>query len=520
MSCLNPIFIKVLDSRTNTYSYQKVRCRNCEDCKQSSRSAAFVRLNYEYEHCIKSGGFALFFTLTFADEYVPFKFHRMCFDKKLVQNWLQNFRQIFRRRYGLVVKYFLVSELGHVGTHRPHHHGEFFFYPNDKYQLKSWKSGKNKEKIPAFPQTYAQIISSLWNYGRCDISVLDPSKGGHHYVSKYIAKDYSEENLFKDIITRIQIKRGKGSLDIGKINYYYSNVFPSLYAFRCRYCPFVMISQGLGSSAPVTEKMLVEDSPLSIGGFDYKIPRYYSDRYLRNIQKEYAPYVNLNSDKEYINFTPNYRNYEFRTTKICHENCYSQEKVLTSVLKKCEVPISNYDKFVLPSDKILNRYKRYTSLFDFVYFHVPLYKERFSRLGVRSKVKYLPKLSEINDLKVKRNKYIYSHLLDLIETKYFNLPLMLQNSCNYDIPKLLLEAKNVIGNNLADDEVLVYTDTAHYILCELEELSRVHSEWRANSRIAKMEQKRKEKIALNQSKAKSPLTWSEYKNKSLYFGLF
>lgn len=265
MSCLNNVYV-TLDSGEDSERIVKVRCRHCEDCKQFARSSAVVRLHYEDDKCAKAGGMCFFFTLTFADEYVPFKFHRMCFDKKLVQDWIQRFRQIMRRHYGYRVKYLIVSELGHVGTHRPHHHGKLYLYPDTSYQLKSWQEGgKHHDEIPRLPITYAAFIRNCWPYGRADVQEFDPYKGGNDYCSKYISKDVAEENLFKDIITRIQIKRGKGNHE--KAAKYYSSTFPSLFTFMNRYCPFTMISQGLGDNFCPSRQQLVEQIPVSIDGF-------------------------------------------------------------------------------------------------------------------------------------------------------------------------------------------------------------------------------------------------------------
>ena len=519
MSCLNPILIQRFDYRTNTKVFQQVRCRECEDCKQSARSAAFVRLNYEYKHCIESGGFALFFTLTFADEYVPFKFHRMCFDKVLVQNWLQHIRQEFRRKYGLRLTYFLVSELGHVGTCRPHHHGELFFYHDDKYQLKSWKIGKHKDEVPLFPESYCSIIRYLWTYGRCDIQKVDPSKGGHRYVSKYISKSDSEENLFKDIITQIQIRRGKGYPDTHM--HYLNCVFPSLFAFKNRYCPFTMISKGLGASAPVTEDMLVKRGTIDIDGFPYFIPRYYKDRYLRKLQNENIPTCSISKDG-----VPSYTDsVMIKQLRVVYEpkkdldgselTCYMP---LSSKLKLVDVPNPNFAKYHIPPQHVLDKYRCLKDLFDFEYTDVPLYVKKIDRYGNEHYLRALPKISEINDLSRKQYEYSFKHMLDIIESEYFNLPTLLQNSCSYDVPKILLDSRKYLSDS--SDCLLFPSTLGTNIMIELEELGRIHSEWRAKSRLDKMERKREEKKALNAPYAKAKLSWEEYKTKSKYFSLF
>lgn len=516
MSCLHPILIKFTNANWES-SYHTVNCRECEECANLLRNSAFIRLKYEYENCMKQGGLCFFFTLTFEDEYVPFKFHRMCFDKVLIQRWLQSFRQKFRRHYGWSVKYFIVSELGHVGTKRPHHHGVLFLYPDKKYQLKSWQSGGiHADEIPWFPESYCSIIRHLWTFGRSDVQVLDPNKGGFRYVSKYMAKDVSEQNLFKDIITRIQMKRGKGQYGESKNHLLYlEKTFPSLYAFKNRYCPFTMISKSLGATAPITDKMIEESGLISIDGFDYSIPRYYVDRYVRRECLAELPKFSCNSHCSDVNFA--------RVTMVPNRfrKVYDPTKK-NVVISKGLIPIDAGDVHVLPPKRILDKYKVYDDLFSFHYENVPHYKLQYSYDGTQRFIRAVPKQSEVSQLPLKRLRYQITHLADIIEDKYYSLPPILQNSCHYDIPKILHDSADLL-RSLRDSspDFIVIPDTLFYdVMLHLNDLSQVHSEWRAKARLADMERKRNEKIIMNQRHCKAQLTWEEYKSKSKYFKLF
>lgn len=489
MSCFSPVYVTLNKGEENERLVQ-VRCRECEDCKQSSRSSAVVRMHYEDLKCKKAGGMIFFFTLTFADEYVPFKFHRMCFDKKLIQDWLQSFRQMMRRHYGYRVKYFIVSELGHVGTHRPHHHGKLYLYPDTKYQLKEWQEGgKRHHEIPWFSASYASIIRHAWIFGRADVSEFDPSRGGNDYVSKYIAKDVEEENLFKDILTRIKIKRGKG--DPVRSVKYYSCTFPSLFNFTNRYCAFTMISKGLGDSYNPSRKDLVECKPVCIDGFNYACPRYYTDRFIRSEQKDAIEVV---------------------TTKS-----YSS---VVDRMNKFALPDSPF--YVVPSERVLKRYSRVVPSGDLLteptilYENVPFYKVSYPRYRYVSKriVKDIPKVSQVSTLSAERQAFLQQ--IDQIENLYFNLPSLLRDSCNYDVPSLLRDVPELFDS----DCLICWTREGVNMIDELKELTRVASEWRAKSRIAKREQSRKDKMAMNVPYAKKPLTWDEYKSKSNYLKYF
>lgn len=540
MSCLNPVIIRCTDSRTDDIEYRRVRCRECEDCKQIMRSSAFVRMKFEYDHCIASKGMCFFFTLTFADEFVPFKFHRMCFDKTMIQDWLQRFRCIFRRHYGYTVKYLIVSELGHVGTHRPHHHGVFFLYPDDKYQCKSWKEGgKNNHMIPIFSASYCKVIRDCWQYGKCDVQEFDSSKGGFMYISKYISKDIEEDSLFKDIITRIQMKRGKsdcilpynsrdkykyfphGSRKIRKRSQrnhldYLVNTFPSLLAFKNRYCAFTMISQGLGASAEISYEDCVAGTPVKLDGFEYAIPRYYVDRYVRAQVYAHSPSRDFICPED-LDKIGN-EQYYFNTqgwSQIAVKRLDSDIE-LHNVWTKVVKPVVGYIKECLPPAKLLEKYKVVDEFPFYHYENVPYYEMKF-RNGKYVRVRRLAKASEVSSFNDDRKKHDYFNILSNIESRYYALPPILQNSCNLDIPYILLSAPDSFSG---DDYFYAPTDLLAQALEELDQLERVASDWRARHRIAKREQDRKVKERRNSPFARRPLAWKDYVRKSHYMKMF
>lgn len=543
MSCLHPALIRCQDPRTGEFLVRRVRCRECEDCKQIMRSSAFVRMKFEYEHCIASKGMCFFFTLTFADEYVPFKFRRMCFDKSMIQDWLQSFRCIFRRHYGYTVKYLIVSELGHVGTHRPHHHGVFFLYPDDKYQCKSWKSdGKNHYKIPIFSQSYCKVIRDCWKYGRCDVQEFDPSKGGFLYISKYISKDIEEDSLFKDIITRIQMKRGKSDCILpynSKDKYkffphakrkirkrqqrnhidYLLNTFPALFAFKNRYCAFTMISQALGASADISYEDCVAGTPVKLDGFEYAIPRYYVDRYVRKQVYAHSPRRDFICPEDFDKIGNESWFFNTQGWSQIAIKCSDHDKEpikLHRVWTKIVKPFPSYFKECLPPAKVLEKCKVIDEYPFYHFENVPFYEFKF-RNGKYVRVRKLSKTSEVSSYNDDRKKHDYFNILSILESRYYALPPILQNSCNFDIPALLLSAPQSLS---CDDGIYAPTELMYEILAELDQLELVASDWRARHRIAKREQDRKEKERRNSPYARRPLSWKDYVRKSHYLNMF
>ena len=238
MACLNPITIvdpsacnKALPPRLQRLI--KVPCRHCEECKNSIRNSMYVRASFEYKNCMTHNGIALFCTWTFADKFIPVKFGQYCFDKKLMQRYLNKCNTYLKRKFAYSLKYMVFSECGHVGTHRPHHHGLFFIYP---------ESGLNVSKVitnnrPMFQcstwniTNVIRLVSQLWPYGMVDIREVDPSKGGIKYVTKYCAKDVEEENVLRDIVTKVRMRYNKRLTDDSVASYYDNHIADSLRYF-------------------------------------------------------------------------------------------------------------------------------------------------------------------------------------------------------------------------------------------------------------------------------------------------
>ena len=153
-----------------------VRCGHCAACRSLVQSDLVQRMAVEssqHKYCF-------FFTLTYDEGHVPFKFGVRSVDRSDIQKFLKRFRISFQRelfkdcisqkisiyRYATEksLRYFISSEYG-PEKYRPHYHGLVWF---------------NSPKLCAKFGTY---LSKAWPFGRVDYS---PSRSAGKYCSKYI----------------------------------------------------------------------------------------------------------------------------------------------------------------------------------------------------------------------------------------------------------------------------------------------------------------------------------------------
>lgn len=237
--CTQPIKIlnpsKWLSSTAGQQLYLRVPCGHCIECRQRLQNEWRIRTYYEAMDTIQSGGYVLFDTLTYSNQflprlsdfiYVPDGLDFPCFNSKHIQDFLKRLRAYLSRKIvknGKVVKeafsisnnlrFFVSSEYGHsdAGTKRPHYH-IFLFVRNNS--------------IP--PLVLSGAISKCWSYGRTDgVPFKTRSYVRNHntfdcmdlatkrcvlYVSKYVAKDF----IYSDMV----VGRLKKLMD-----YYYGDDF-------------------------------------------------------------------------------------------------------------------------------------------------------------------------------------------------------------------------------------------------------------------------------------------------------
>ena len=230
--CTNPINIinstKVLYKNLFQPYILTVPCGQCPDCSNSKRLEWRLRLYYEFRRCFDDGGFVLFDTLTYSEDYVPwFKDALTCdglasylnydfddfriFYYRDVTLFLKRFRKVLKKEllsFGVKdfqMKYFYCGEYGQSdgSTFRPHYHILFFF---NGFTYSSNIACK-----------ISDLINSCWSLGRTDNynntdypslsswlehAVLLPSSCDNvrlqkvsSYVSKYVTKSFSFDKV-------------------------------------------------------------------------------------------------------------------------------------------------------------------------------------------------------------------------------------------------------------------------------------------------------------------------------------
>ena len=216
--CLTPIHKK---SNTKYFSpaglsriWMDLPCGKCAECLEMKKTERYFRTYMQIHDTLSKGGFVLFDTLTYDDQYVPHisdqynvdsQYDFTCFNPEHFRSFMGKLRKRLKRK-GINadedhLKYLFVSEYGtsdqpwrdkfgflHNPTHRPHYHVLFF---------------STDPRLG--PETLSWYISQCWIYGKCDGMVdrgraymlhntfqkgADPARlrGLSEYVVKYMDK--------------------------------------------------------------------------------------------------------------------------------------------------------------------------------------------------------------------------------------------------------------------------------------------------------------------------------------------
>lgn len=162
--CSHPITIKnpseYVNLRATAYTYT-VPCGHCVECHQDKVNGYVLRAHTEFLNASAKGGYFLFDTLTYSNEFLPTVFGLPCFshrDISLFKKRVEN--DLVARGFGREnsVKFFVTSEFG-GDFHRPHYHIAFFVYnPEitpmilDEIINKNWRFfDREKGKLPFDP---------------------------------------------------------------------------------------------------------------------------------------------------------------------------------------------------------------------------------------------------------------------------------------------------------------------------------------------------------------------------------
>lgn len=180
--CLSPITINNPTKRIFRYGGQKLRlqvtCNQCAECLNRKRDEYAFRTYWHTKDTLNNGGYVIFDTLTYSDEYLPHLSDVIdvkkygvtdfsCFDLTHYKLFFKRLRRAIEYKYHVVdaITYLFCSEYGVDDryTHRPHYH--FLLFVKYRFIDPLWLS---------------RIISMCWQYGRTD---------GIKYKSlKYVAR--------------------------------------------------------------------------------------------------------------------------------------------------------------------------------------------------------------------------------------------------------------------------------------------------------------------------------------------
>lgn len=228
--CLNPIKIINPTKRISRRGGQKlsllVQCNHCAECLNRKRDEYSFRTYHHCKDTIDYGGYVIFDTLTYSDEYLPHisdvidvKKYGIkdfsCFNLEHYKLFFKRLRSAIKERYGVTgaISYLFTSEYGvsEGYTHRPHYH--FLLFVKHKFIDPLWVSRK---------------IDECWQYGRTDginynsLEYVAKHVYGYnlgygaqdtiwilravtHYVSKYITKSSKFQSQLNKRIDSINI---------------------------------------------------------------------------------------------------------------------------------------------------------------------------------------------------------------------------------------------------------------------------------------------------------------------------
>lgn len=209
--------------------YLRVPCGHCIECRKQKQNEWRIRSYSECVDTLENGGYMLFDTLTYKNEYlprvsdfvpVPKELDFSCFRSLDVQLFIKRLRtylsrplkdkktkEILKPAYDVNdnLRFFLVCEYGKEQyTSRPHYH-VFFFVKNNA--------------IP--PLVLSAAISHCWHFGRTDgLPFRTSSYVLNHnvfrdlsictkrcilYISKYVAKDFLYSDMVKKRLYRLML---------------------------------------------------------------------------------------------------------------------------------------------------------------------------------------------------------------------------------------------------------------------------------------------------------------------------
>lgn len=345
--CVSPLRIV---NRSLTYRpsfdklYVDVPCGRCSDCVRKKHDEWFVRTYY----AIKAHRQAMFFTLTYRNEDLPYFKSEvcpenppvMCFSQSHVKAFMDKLRRNLLRNGFITnggLSSFVCCEYGTDpdGTHRPHYHMLLLFNPN-------------VDRIP--PSLIHDLVSRYWKYGfigprsRYSPKIeLQSAYKAAAYVSKYVSKDI-------DFFSQPQVSEFLDkSLPEDEYKKRYDEIKPFL--------PKHWQSHGFGAS--ILEDVLNGDTMdyflhgIKVFGTDYShpLPGYIKDKLLYSYKKVGDHRLRYLTDfgKMFVlqKFNADYKDYDF-----------NMRKFFTLEYLKSLFPMERYKSLGLSPDGIVSMFNR------------------------------------------------------------------------------------------------------------------------------------------------------------------
>lgn len=304
MPCLNPLHIYNRSTYVNRESgslFMEVPCGKCEECQNFKRVEWLLRAYYEWQDCVKRGGFGLFDTLTLNPETLSkrTKFGIPCFSKTDIRLFLKKFRKRMNDS-GYTFRYIITCEYGEL-KHRPHYHILFFVYPPDTMSAKyhalrvndmvkdSWTEPIINEdgSIKTYRDSDGLVKYEMRSMGFNDtpslcIQHIINSSYGLRYVTKYITKD---DEYYKQILSMKKVLLNRITTD---------EVIKDICEWFELAKPFHLQSLGFGSCAlkdlELIKDEIINDPRLKVLAIDSKkpipIPMYYLRKLFYDLYKQ------------------------------------------------------------------------------------------------------------------------------------------------------------------------------------------------------------------------------------------
>lgn len=298
--CTSPLLIRNRKYRSLSVktpnTFIKVPCGLCDECLRKRAKDMYVRARYEVEEAYRNGGVAFMCTLTYGLQLAPTFEHLgkkvFCFQKKDVILFMKRLRsnldRLYKRYYNTSApdfKYLVTSEFGtsDEGFHLPHYHLLVSF----RNQISLFLFRK------AFMESLVNRKDNFRYFGpvfQCDL--LDLSRGGVKYVTKYILKDLnyvSQQNIIKEKIKFATqfVNTKHGIIDfpqnqneclsnkcIRRTKEYIKDIETYVLPLRHK-LQFYMCSNDFGCSAICSRygESLFSLGMLTLDGFPYSIPK-------------------------------------------------------------------------------------------------------------------------------------------------------------------------------------------------------------------------------------------------------